>query len=104
MTDPINPDHYRRFPVEVIDLTEHLNFNRGNAVKYLARAGAKPGADELVDLRKAAWYVDREITRTGGVTELAETKARLEEARQRLREAHADHEAERARLLAKIPA
>lgn len=61
MTDQINPPHYTRFPVEVIDLTEHLTFNRGNAVKYLARAGSKPGADELIDLQKAAWYVDREI-------------------------------------------
>lgn len=66
MTDPINPGHYRRFPVEVIDITEHLNFNRGNAVKYLARAGEKPGADELEDLRKAAWYVNREIARIEG--------------------------------------
>lgn len=63
MSDQINPDHYRQFPVEVIDLTEHLSFNRGNAVKYLARAGSKPGADELIDLQKAAWYVDREIRR-----------------------------------------
>ena len=63
MTDQINPAHYRRFPVEVIDITEHLNFNRGNAVKYLARAGAKDGADELRDLEKALWYVEREIQR-----------------------------------------
>lgn len=61
MGDQINPPHYRRFPVEVIDITEHLSFNRGNAVKYLARAGHKAGADELTDLRKAAWYVAREI-------------------------------------------
>lgn len=63
MSDQINPAHYRQFPVEPIDLTEHLTFNRGNAVKYLARAGSKPGADELIDLRKAAWYVEREIRR-----------------------------------------
>lgn len=61
--EQINPAHYRQFPIEVIDLTEHLSFNRGNAVKYLARAGSKPGADELTDLKKAAWYVDREIAR-----------------------------------------
>ena len=69
MTDQINPRHYTRFPVEVIDLTEHLSFNRGNAVKYLARAGAKPGADELTDLQKAAWYVAREIARVTGQKE-----------------------------------
>lgn len=59
----IDPPHYRRFPVEVIEITEHLNFNRGNAVKYLARAGHKEGADELTDLEKAKWYVEREINR-----------------------------------------
>lgn len=63
MTDPINPPHYTRFPVEVIQLTEHLNFCRGNAVKYIARAGAKDPDKELEDLKKAAWYIDREIAR-----------------------------------------
>lgn len=62
--DPVDhPAHYTAYPVEVIELTEHLSFCRGNAVKYLARAGKKEGADELEDLRKAAWYVDREIAR-----------------------------------------
>lgn len=63
MADEINPDHYRRFPVEVIEITEHLNFCKGNAVKYLCRAGHKAGADELTDLEKAAWYIQREIAR-----------------------------------------
>ena len=63
MSDAINPDHYKRFPVEVIDLTEHLNFCLVSAVKYIARAGHKPGADEVEDLQKAAWYIDREISR-----------------------------------------
>lgn len=63
MSDKLNPAHYQRFPVEVIEITEHLNFNRGNAVKYLARAGHKDGADVLTDLRKAEWYVQREIAR-----------------------------------------
>ncbi len=62
MSDPVNhPSHYTQFPVEVIDLVEHLNFNRGNAVKYLCRAGAKD--DKLQDLQKAKWYVEREIER-----------------------------------------
>lgn len=47
--------------VEVIDIAERLPFNRGNAVKYLCRAGNKPTAEELDDLCKARWYVDREI-------------------------------------------
>jgi len=38
-------------------------FNRGNAIKYLWRAGSKDPAAELEDLRKARWYVDREIDR-----------------------------------------
>lgn len=61
MSDPINPDYYRRFPVEVIDLTEHLSFNLGNAVKYAARAGFKD--DAVQDLEKAVWYIQREIAR-----------------------------------------
>ena len=65
MTDMINhPPHYTRFKgLEVIDLTEQLNFNRGNAVKYICRAGAKDIAAEVEDLRKAAWYINREIQR-----------------------------------------
>lgn len=65
--DPVNhPDHYAAGwsnGAEVIDITEHLNFNRGNAVKYLARAGRKNPATEIEDLRKAAWYLNREINR-----------------------------------------
>lgn len=59
----IDPDHYRAFPVEVIEVTEQLAFNPGNAVKYLARAGRKPGADEIEDLLKAGWYAARESRR-----------------------------------------
>lgn len=64
MTDPVNhPPHYTGHPsgVECITVAEHFNFNRGNALKYLWRAGAK--GDALDDLRKARWYVDREIQR-----------------------------------------
>lgn len=59
------PEHYCWFPggVEVIDITEHLSFCRGNAVKYLCRAGHKNGSSELEDLKKAQWYVTREIDR-----------------------------------------
>jgi hypothetical protein len=59
--DAINPDHYKRYPVECITLTEHMNFCLGNAVKYIYRAGEK---DDIVqDLRKAVWYINREIER-----------------------------------------
>lgn len=62
--DVINsPAHYTSYPVEVIELTEHMNFCRGNAVKYIARAGLKDPAKEVEDLRKAVWYLEREITR-----------------------------------------
>lgn len=66
MTDPVNhPAHYTRFPVEVIDITEHLTFNLGNAVKYCARAGYKDPAKTVEDIRKARFYLDRELARLG---------------------------------------
>ena len=62
--DPVSsPAHYTAYPVEVIELTECLNFNRGNAVKYIARAGLKSADTEVQDLEKARWYIDREIKR-----------------------------------------
>jgi hypothetical protein len=65
MADQINPNHYRGFSngAQVIDIVERLNFNRGNAIKYIARAGRKEGADTLTDLEKARWYLQREIDR-----------------------------------------
>lgn len=60
--DPVNhPTHYTDVVsgIECIDVTEHFSFLRGNAIKYLWRAGFKGNA--LTDLRKARWYVDREI-------------------------------------------
>ena len=66
---PVNhPRHYNAYPVEVIDLTEWMNFNRGNAVKYIARAGLKDPETELEDLEKAAWYINREISRVRNKT------------------------------------
>lgn len=67
-TDLINhPKHYNSHPsgVECVDIAECFNFNVGNAVKYLWRAGLKEAADELDDLRKAKWYIEREIQRIG---------------------------------------
>ena len=66
MPDLVNhPPHYTDHPsgVECITITEHYNFNVGNAIKYLWRAGLKVGTDPVEDLRKAAWYVNREIAR-----------------------------------------
>jgi hypothetical protein len=61
-SDPVNPDHYRNLAVEPISAIEawHLGFHLGNAVKYIARAGRK-SPDVLTDLKKARWYLDREI-------------------------------------------
>lgn len=63
--DLINhPPHYTAHPsgVECIQITEHMNFNIGNAVKYLWRFGLK-SVNSIEDLKKARWYVDREIER-----------------------------------------
>lgn len=62
--DSVNhPQHYTSHPsgVECIQITEHMSFNLGNAVKYLWRADLKGSAIE--DLEKAAWYVAREVER-----------------------------------------
>jgi hypothetical protein len=61
--DPIRPRHYRSSPsgVECIDVVEHMTFNVGSAMKYLWRAGLKGGSPRVEDLKKAAWYINREI-------------------------------------------
>lgn len=63
--DPVNhPSHYTSYKgIEVIQLTEQMNFNRGNAVKYIARAGLKSAETEIQDLEKARFYIEREIDR-----------------------------------------
>ena len=62
--DPVNhPHHYTSHPsgIEAIEVAEHMNFCTGNAMKYIWRAGLKE--DAIEDLKKAAWYVAREIHR-----------------------------------------
>lgn len=61
MSDPVNPKHYKEHPsgVECIQIVEHLNFCLGNAVKYIWRADLK--GNDIQDLEKAAYYLDREI-------------------------------------------
>lgn len=60
-----SPAHYSALLPEPIVVIEgwSLGFNLGNAVKYVARAGRKPGESALDDLRKARWYLDREVAR-----------------------------------------
>lgn len=64
-----HPTHYNVGCIEVIDAIEawQLNFSRGNAVKYIARAGHK--GEEVEDLKKAAWYIEREIKRLEALRE-----------------------------------
>ena len=64
LKDNVNhPSHYESTVpnVECIDVTEHFNFNRGNAIKYIWRAGHKDKSKEVEDLQKAIWYLQREI-------------------------------------------
>ena len=70
MSDVVNhPNHYTTGNIEVIDFIEdkELNFNLGNVVKYVARAGRKKSSGKsmetkaLEDLKKAKWYIEREI-------------------------------------------
>jgi hypothetical protein len=61
--DVAHPTHYTSHPsgIECIEITEHMGFNLGNAVKYIWRADLKGNATK--DLQKAAWYIARELQR-----------------------------------------
>jgi len=62
--DNVNhPKHYTQHPsgIECIEITEHMGFNLGNAIKYIWRAFLKD--DPVENLRKATWYINREIAR-----------------------------------------
>jgi hypothetical protein len=74
--DPVNhPSHYTDSPakckcgepIECIQITEHMNFCIGNAVKYIWRSGKK--GSQIEDLKKAVWYIQREIGRLEGSEE-----------------------------------
>lgn len=60
-----HPPHYNTGKIEVIEAIEDWgldkNYHRGNAIKYLARAGKKDPKKEIEDLEKGAWYLNREI-------------------------------------------
>ena len=62
--DMINPEHYKESDIEVIDVIEaaNLNYNLGNAVKYLLRAHLK--GDYVENVKKAIWYIDRHTKTT----------------------------------------
>lgn len=62
MSDNVNhPDHYTKWPVEVIYLTERETFLIGNIIKYALRAGVKDGATYGEDMAKARWYARRHV-------------------------------------------
>ena len=58
-----HPDHYQGNSIEVIDIIEDfdIGFHLGNALKYILRAGKKGDREE--DLKKAIWYIEREISK-----------------------------------------
>ena len=58
-----HPSHYNKGKIEVIDFIEdqELGFNLGNAVKYISRAGKKNVETYIQDLKKAIWYLEREV-------------------------------------------
>jgi len=67
--DPINhPSHYTDGGIETIDFIEAkgLNYNCGNATKYISRAGKKATAERAVDIAKAIWYLERELSTLKG--------------------------------------
>lgn len=63
--DPINhPDHYTWLPgAECIEIAQHFPFNLGNAIKYIWRAGRKRDEEFAQDIRKAIFYLNREVER-----------------------------------------
>jgi hypothetical protein len=73
MTDMINnPPHYTSHPsgIEAIEITRHMNFNLGNAIKYIWRAGQKD--DAIQDLETAMFYIADEIRKLGGAPSMIE--------------------------------
>jgi hypothetical protein len=54
---------YSKHSVEIIDMIEHMPFNRGNAIRYICRASHRPNNFELTDLKTALYYLQREINR-----------------------------------------
>lgn len=96
--DPVNhPSHYTSDPsgIECITIVRHRNFNVGNAIKYLWRAGLKKGTSDplskqIEDLEKARWYITDEIVRLKTIAQSDETtEGAVEELYKRAQEAAA---------------
>ena len=69
--DSINPSHYKSHPsgVECIQITEHMGFTLGNAMKYIWRADLKHDDGGVEDLKKAQWYIERELQKRSNPSE-----------------------------------
>ncbi len=63
-----HPAHYNKGKFEAIEVIEdwQLGFNLGNTVKYISRAGHKDKSKIVEDLKKALWYLEREIKKLEG--------------------------------------
>lgn len=72
----VNHPSYYQGKIEVIDFIEdkHLGFNLGNCIKYIARAGKKNPEKRIEDLKKARWYLNREIGNMEKEREISEIK------------------------------
>jgi len=66
MTDPINPDYYKNYTIEVTDAIQSwgLSYCQGNIIKYIVRCGRKT-TDPRQDLEKALWYLQKELSTYG---------------------------------------
>ena len=65
----VSPNHYKANGVQCIDITRHMSFAKGNAVKYLWRAGKKDNNSEAQDIKKAMWYLADELNRLGALSD-----------------------------------
>jgi hypothetical protein len=67
MSEVNHPKHYTSHPsgIECIQITEHMGFNLGNAIKYIWRSDLKGKSTE--DLEKAIWYIQRELSKRATV-------------------------------------
>ncbi len=77
MSDVVNhPKHYNAHAsgIECIEIVRHMNFNRGNAIKYIWRAGDK--GNEIEDLQKAIWYLNDEIARLQTMQKRSQAKSK----------------------------
>lgn len=78
--DNVNhPAHYTKHPsgVECIQITQHMDFNLGNAMKYIWRCDLKK--DAIEDLKKAQWYISQEIKKRESETKRVSDQAEFQQ-------------------------